>query len=71
MKLLTSAQREQYREQGYVSPVRVMSVAKAESIRSQMEAFEKSQGGLKVKESKTSVCAGGHFGSACHKLGFL
>lgn len=45
MKLLTTAQNEQYRQQGYVSPVRVMSAEKAESIRSQLEAFEKSQGG--------------------------
>ena len=45
MKLLTSAQREHYLEQGYVSPVRVMSAEKAASIRSQLEAFEKSQGG--------------------------
>ena len=45
MKLLTAAQNEQYRQQGYVSPVRVMSAEKAESIRSQLEAFEKSQGG--------------------------
>jgi chlorinating enzyme len=45
VKLLTPAQREHYLEQGYVSPVRVMSAEKAASIRSQLEAFEKSQGG--------------------------
>lgn len=43
MKLLTAAQNEQYLQQGYVSPVRVMSAAKAESIRSQLEAFEKAR----------------------------
>lgn len=44
-KLLTEAQVEQYRQEGYVSPVRVMSAEAADAIREQLEAYERETGG--------------------------
>ena len=44
-KSLTEAEVTQYRKQGYVSPVRVMSHADALALRAQLEAFERSTGG--------------------------
>lgn len=44
-KLLTDAQVTQFREQGYVSPVRIMSSEAADAIREQLEAYERSTGG--------------------------
>ena len=43
-KRLTEEQVEQYRRDGYVSPVRVMSTEEAAAIRHRMEAFEAAQG---------------------------
>jgi non-heme Fe2+,alpha-ketoglutarate-dependent halogenase len=44
-KMLTNAQIEQYREEGYISPIRVMSEAAAGEYRRRLEAFEASSGG--------------------------
>jgi non-heme Fe2+,alpha-ketoglutarate-dependent halogenase len=44
-KMLTPAQIEQYREEGFVSPIRVMSEAAAADYRRRLEAFEASSGG--------------------------
>jgi len=44
-KCLTDAEVAQYREQGYVSPIRVMSEEAAHSLRTQLEAFERTAGG--------------------------
>jgi non-haem Fe2+, alpha-ketoglutarate-dependent halogenase len=44
-KMLTDAQVAQFREQGYVSPVRVLSEQQANRIREQLEAYERSTGG--------------------------
>jgi non-heme Fe2+,alpha-ketoglutarate-dependent halogenase len=44
-KMLTPAQIEQYREEGFVSPIRVMSEAAAGEYRRRLEAFEASSGG--------------------------
>jgi non-heme Fe2+,alpha-ketoglutarate-dependent halogenase len=44
-KCLTDAQVAQYREQGYVSSIRVMSEAEALCLRAQLEAFEQTSGG--------------------------
>jgi non-haem Fe2+, alpha-ketoglutarate-dependent halogenase len=44
-KMLTTAQIEQYREEGFVSPVRVMSEAAAGEYRRRLEAFEATSGG--------------------------
>jgi len=44
-KLLTEAQVEQFRDEGYVSPVRVMSTEAAEAIRERLEAYERESGG--------------------------
>lgn len=44
-KLLTPAQIEQYREEGFVSPIRVMSEAAAGEYRRRLETFEASSGG--------------------------
>jgi non-heme Fe2+,alpha-ketoglutarate-dependent halogenase len=44
-KLLTDAQVTQFREQGYVSPVRIMSAQAAGAIRERLEAYERSTGG--------------------------
>jgi hypothetical protein len=43
--MLTPAQIEQYREEGFVSPIRVMSEAAAGEYRRRLEAFEASSGG--------------------------
>lgn len=44
-KLLTDAQVERFREEGYVSPVRVMSAQAADAVREQLEAYERGSGG--------------------------
>jgi non-haem Fe2+, alpha-ketoglutarate-dependent halogenase len=44
-RILTEAQIAQFREQGYVSPVRVLSAQQAEEIRGRLEAYERSTGG--------------------------
>lgn len=44
-KLLTSQQLESYTREGYIAPVRVMSVDRALELRERMEAFERSQRG--------------------------
>lgn len=44
-KMLTDAQVTQFREQGYVSPVRIMSPQAAGAIRERLEAYERSTGG--------------------------
>jgi non-heme Fe2+,alpha-ketoglutarate-dependent halogenase len=44
-KMLTVAQIEQYREEGFVSPIRIMSAAAAGEYRRCLEAFEASTGG--------------------------
>jgi len=43
-KLLTQEQIDQFREQGYVSPVRIMSEQEATLVRQKVEAFESAQG---------------------------
>ena len=43
-KRLTEEQIEQYHRDGFISPIRVMSVAEAEAIREKLEAFEAAQG---------------------------
>lgn len=45
MKLLTEHQRDQYRADGYVSPLRVMTTAQAAELRGRLESFERTQGG--------------------------
>jgi non-haem Fe2+, alpha-ketoglutarate-dependent halogenase len=45
LKMLTPAQIEQYREEGFVSPIRVMSEAAAGEYRRRLEAFEATSGG--------------------------
>ena len=44
-KVLTLATIDQFREQGFVSPIRVMSAAEALSYRRQLERFERETGG--------------------------
>jgi non-haem Fe2+, alpha-ketoglutarate-dependent halogenase len=44
-KMLTPAQIEQYREEGFVSPIRVMSEAAVAEYRRRLEAFEAKSGG--------------------------
>jgi len=44
-KMLTPAQIEQYREEGFVSPIRVMSEAAAAEYRRRLETFEATSGG--------------------------
>ena len=44
-KMLTPAQIEQYREEGFVSPIRVMSEAAAGEYRRRLEVFEATSGG--------------------------
>ena len=44
-KILTDAQIDQYRQQGYVFPIRVMEEARAADYRAQLERFEAEQGG--------------------------
>lgn len=55
-KLLTDDQINQYREKGYVSPVRVMSEDRAADIRKRMEAFEATQG-RPIHGLQTTKCA--------------
>ena len=43
-KALSSDAIDQYREQGYFSPYRIMSEAQAASLRATLEAFEAAQG---------------------------
>lgn len=44
-KLLTTAQCEQYRDLGYVAPIRIMTTAQAQALRERLEAFERGQNG--------------------------
>ncbi|HVL55664.1 MAG TPA: phytanoyl-CoA dioxygenase family protein [Burkholderiaceae bacterium] len=44
-KMLTDAQVAQFREQGYVSPLRAISAERAAQIREKLEAYEKKAGG--------------------------
>ena len=44
-KVLTQAQIDQFREQGFVSPIRVMSDAEALGNRNRLERFERETGG--------------------------
>jgi len=45
MKLLTDSQFRQYQQQGFVSPIRVMSAAQAQALRDRLEDVERTQGG--------------------------
>lgn len=45
MKLLTAHQRDQYLNDGYVAPIRVMTTAQAAELRARLEGFERTQGG--------------------------
>ena len=44
-KFLTPEQVEQFRTEGYLSPIRVMSAAQAGAIRARLEAYEGATGG--------------------------
>ncbi len=44
-KILTPAQIEQFRRDGYVHPIRIMSEAQAGALRARLEAYEASHGG--------------------------
>jgi non-haem Fe2+, alpha-ketoglutarate-dependent halogenase len=55
-KLLTNKQIEQYREEGFVSPVRIMSEDEATAIRQKVEAFEAGQG-KSLDGLQTTKCA--------------
>jgi hypothetical protein len=44
-KFLTESQIAQFREAGYLSPLRVMTAAEALEVRNRLEAFERTQGG--------------------------
>jgi len=44
-KVLTQAQIDEFHEQGFVSPIRVMSAAEALGYRSRLERFERETGG--------------------------
>jgi non-haem Fe2+, alpha-ketoglutarate-dependent halogenase len=44
-KILTQAQIDQYRRDGYVHPIRIMSVAQATELRKRLEDFEAKTGG--------------------------
>ena len=44
-KLLTPAQVAQFREDGYVHPIRVMSELQAADLRARLEAYEAATGG--------------------------
>lgn len=44
-RILTAAQVEQYRRDGYVHPIRIMSPAQAGELRDRLESFERSTGG--------------------------
>ena len=45
-KILTQAQIDQFHEQGFVSPIRVMSATEAVGHRRRLERFEPETGGL-------------------------
>ncbi|MEO8544806.1 MAG: phytanoyl-CoA dioxygenase family protein, partial [Burkholderiaceae bacterium] len=45
MKLLATSQHAHYREQGFIAPIRIMSVSQAQSIRERLESFERTHGG--------------------------
>ncbi len=45
MKLLTSQQCDQYRTDGYLAPIRVLSTDQAAELLGRLEAFERTQGG--------------------------
>lgn len=55
-KLLTKKQIEQYREEGFVSPVRIMSEDEALAVRRKIEAFEAAQG-KSLHGLQTTKCA--------------
>lgn len=44
-KLLTAEQLQQYRQQGYIAPIRVISTEHAAQLRERLEDFERRQGG--------------------------
>lgn len=45
LKILTQAQIDQFREQGFVSPIRVMPIEEALGYRRRLERFEATSGG--------------------------
>ena len=45
MKLLTDSQYRQYQQQGFLSPIRVVSEAQAQQLRDRLEDVERTQGG--------------------------
>lgn len=45
MKTLTPGQQEQFRRDGYIAPIRIMSAEQAALLRERLEAFERTQGG--------------------------
>lgn len=45
LKLLSTAQIEQYREEGFVAPVPVLTKAEAQELRAQLERYERESGG--------------------------
>ena len=49
MKMLSAEAVEQYRQQGWYAPVRVLSATEALTLRHQLEAFEAGSGGLQGK----------------------
>jgi len=55
-KLLTDDQVEQYRRDGYVSPVRIMSEDDAARYRRELEDFEAAQGGPLHGTQRTKAC---------------
>ena len=48
-KILSASQINQFREQGYIAPIRVMSVAQALELRERLEEFEQSNDKLRKK----------------------
>lgn len=55
-KLLTEDQIVQYRRDGFVSPVRIMSEDDAAAYRRELEAFEAAQGGSLTGTQRTKAC---------------
>ena len=55
-RVLSGDQVEQYRRDGYVSPLRIMSEAEAAAIREKLEAFEATQGGSLQGTQRTKAC---------------
>ena len=47
MKLLSDAAVQQYKDDGYVAPIRVLSTAEAAALRARLEAFEAGAGALR------------------------